>query len=210
MCRVIALPITCVAILCFVQRMSSAEGTSHEVSQPCCACKVCKLVCEQKKLTVTCYGCKCKDICIPGRSQDGCKHCATCSGASAAKCGECPPKCEFCWRDWCPCGCAEPRTIHLLTKYQAEKKVPWYHWEVVDAGTLDVSCCECITDTRDERIRRDHAITANRTLYKLAPSGVRVGETLEVTTEERLKIAAMFETVSGDDLANSARNAQLR
>jgi hypothetical protein len=208
--RLIALPITCVAILCCLQRMSSAEGTSQEVSHACCGCKVCKLVCEQKKLTVTCYGCKCKDICIPGRSQDGCKHCATCSGGSAAKCGECPPKCEFCWRDWCPCGCAEPRTIHVLTKYQAEKKIAWYHWEVVDGGTLDANCCQCITDTRDGDTKNDRAATANRTVYKIAPDGVRLGDTFEVTREERSKLAAMFETISGDDLENTRRDARSR
>jgi len=98
----------------------------------------------------------------------------------------------------------------VLTKYQAEKKIPWYHWEVVDGGTLDANCCECITDTRDERIRRDHAITANRTLYKIAPDGVRLGDTFEVTQEERSKLAAMFETISGDDLENTASDAKSR
>ena len=52
MCRVIALPTICVAILCSVPGLLAGEPTSHEVSHPCCACKVCKLVREQKKLTV--------------------------------------------------------------------------------------------------------------------------------------------------------------
>jgi hypothetical protein len=204
MCRVIALPTICVAILCSVPGLLAGEPTSHEVSHPCCACKVCKLVCEQKKLTVTCYGCKCKDICIPGRSEDGCKHCATCSGAAQAKCGECPPKCEFCWRDWFPCSCAEARTVHVLTKYQAEKKVPWYHWEVVDAAAINASCCERISDLHGDRAKRDDSNTSCRTIYKAAPEGVCIGEKLEVTAEERVKLASMFESET-DSQPNSGR-----
>jgi hypothetical protein len=85
----------------------------------------------------------------------------------------------------------------VLTKYQAEKKVPWYHWEVVDAGTLDTSCCECISDI-NENNSGPRSENARREIYKPAPDGVRIGDKLEVTEEERVKLAAAFITDSAD------------
>ena len=122
-------------------------------NRPACG-KVCKLVCETTKITVVGYGSKCDTICVPGPSCKGCKHCdCTCCPTDACGpcgtndgdvcCGPCckgccceatPAKIEFCWRDWVARGCAKPRTVKLLTKYQAEKEICWYHWEVVDAA----------------------------------------------------------------------------
>src|SRR5262249_55190151 len=118
--------------------------------RPTCG-KVCKLVCKEKTLTAVGYGCKCNTIAVPCPSCEGCKHCYCqccptdgCEPCGADKgdvcCGPCCPSCQavpakitFCWHDFFTCGGACPRTITLLTKYQAEKKICWYHWEVVDA-----------------------------------------------------------------------------
>ena len=73
-------------------------------SRPACG-KVCKLVCEPTKLTAVGYGCECKEICIPGPSRPGCKHCETRCCCDNEMEGA-RPKIEFCWYDWFACGCA--------------------------------------------------------------------------------------------------------
>lgn len=170
--------------------------------------KVCKLVCDTKTLTVTCYGCECDQVCIPDPSQPGCKHCSTncCNGVCGrgydcgyndlgcdvadycgtcgGGCGDCcqnhAPKCEFCWRDWCACGCATPRTVKKLTKYEAQKQICWYHWVVVDSCYCGCGCgcddacggavgCDCV--------------------YKEAPESAQIGDTFELSTDEQAEIA---------------------
>ena len=39
--------------------------------------KVCRLVCEEKKVEVFCWGCKCEEFCVPCHSKTGCQHCET-------------------------------------------------------------------------------------------------------------------------------------
>jgi hypothetical protein len=150
------------------------------------------LVCETKKLTAIGYGCESKDICLPDPSRVGCKHCAVCYGKSTSdacgNCQSCAPKCEFCWRDWFACGCAQPRTVHVLTKYQAEKKICWYHWEVVDAA-----CCDCVSQNGPVGTsEKSAAKPAGRSIYKLAPENAQLGKVLPVTDEEWVRLAAML------------------
>lgn len=138
-------------------------------SRPACG-KVCKLVCDTTTLVAVGYGCECQEICIPGPSRRGCKHCETrccCDNEIEG----CRPKIEFCWYDWFACGCAQPRTIRVLTKYQAEKEVPSYHWEVVDGCN---SCCPGECDC----------------VYKPAPPEARVGDVLALTDDERVQLAS--------------------
>jgi hypothetical protein len=180
-----------VALLCVLQAVAIAEEFCLEMSRPACG-KVCKLVCETKKLTAICYGSESKDICLPEPSRAGCKHCAVCCGKSASdacgNCQSCPPKCEFCWRDWFACGCAQPRTVRVLTKYQAEKKICWYHWEVVDAA-----CCDCVSPSGPAgATEKNTAKQAGRTIYKSAPENAQLGEVLPVTDEEWVKLAAVL------------------
>jgi len=179
-------------------RPAAADDFLLDRSRPACG-KVCKLVCEKKKLTAICYGCECKEICIPAASRQGCKHCATCYGdCTAEDCSDCqdhPPKCEFCWRDWFACGCAKPRTVKVLTKYQAEKEICWYHWEVVDAA-----CCDCVSKNSatlpGEKnaggpIGSDQTADA-RCLYKAAPEDAELGDVLPVSEEEWVKLVAVL------------------
>ena len=179
------------AIICLLQVVSSADELVLDGQRPACG-KVCKLVCETKKLTAIGYGCESKDICLPEPSRVGCKHCATCYGKSTTdacgNCRSCAPKCEFCWRDWFACGCAQPRTVHVLTKYQAEKKICWYHWEVVDAA-----CCDCVSQSGPPgTAERNAAKHAGRTIYKSAPANAQLGEVLPVSEEEWVKLAAVL------------------
>src|SRR5882757_1893391 len=187
----IRMPFASAAILCLLQAISVAEVLDLDGQRPTCG-KVCKLVCETKKLTSIGYGSECKDICLPDPSRAGCKHCAVCYGKCAGEacgnCQTCAPKCEFCWRDWFACGCAQPRTVHVLTKYQAEKKICWYHWEVVDAA-----CCDCVSPSGPVgTVEKSAAKHAGRSIYKLAPDNAQLGEVLPVTDEEWVRLAAVL------------------
>ncbi|MEX2307638.1 MAG: hypothetical protein WD738_08605 [Pirellulales bacterium] len=170
--------------------LPSLFGAAHEFAFDCGpnpSGKVCKLVCETKKLTGICYACECDEICIPGHSRPGCKHCATCDGELI--CGECEPscpdceahtpQCKFCWYDWFACGCAKPRTVKVLTKYQAEKEISWYHWEVVDAA-----CCECVADSG--------AAAPDRCVYKPAPPDAELGDIVAVSDDEWAELASIL------------------
>jgi hypothetical protein len=180
-----------VALLCFLQGVRAADEILLEGSRPACG-KVCKLVCATKKLTAIGYGTECKEICLPDPSREGCKHCAVCYGKcaadSCADCQNCPPKCQFCWRDWFACGCAQPRTVRVLTKYQAEKNICWYHWEVVDAA-----CCD--SESKSESVggaEKKSMKQARRIIYKPAPENAELGDVLPVTDEEWVKLAAVL------------------
>src|SRR2546423_1828823 len=71
-----------VAVVCRARTVMAADEFLLDGSRPACG-KVCKLVCETKKLTAICYGSENKDICLPEPSRAGCKHCAVCYGKSA-------------------------------------------------------------------------------------------------------------------------------
>ena len=185
------LPLAIVAVICLLQTVAGADEFLLDWSRPACG-KVCKLVCETKTLTATCYGCECKEICIPDPSRQGCKHCAVCYGKCAAdSCADCqdhPPKCQFCWRDWFACGCAQPRSVRVLTKYQAEKEICWYHWEVVDA-----TCCDCVSKNGPAGAAETNPTKlAGRTIYKPAPENAELGDVLPVSEEEWVKLAAVL------------------
>jgi hypothetical protein len=179
------------AVLCAWHGAAIGDEFCLDMTRPACG-KVCKLVCDTKKLTSIGYGIECKSMCIPEPSRAGCKHCAVCYGKNDGKpcdgCSNCPPKCEFCWRDWFACGCAQPRTVRVLTKYQAEKKICWYHWEVVDAA-----CCDCVSQSGPAAAPEKNAAKhVGRTIYKSAPENVQLGDVLPVSDEEWVKLAAVL------------------
>src|SRR4029078_9189808 len=86
-----------------------------------------------------------------------------------------------------PCGCAQPRTIHVLTKYQAEKKICWYHWEVVDAA-----CFNCVSQDASSATEKNGADHAGRVSDKSAAADAQLGEVLPVSDEEWVKLAAVL------------------
>ena len=97
--------------------------------------KVCRLVCEEKKVPVVCWGCECEDFCVPGPSHRDCKHCES-------VCDDCDPKIchkpkSFSWYDWLPASNAQIYTKTKLMKKTVTKTVPSYKWVVEDL------CCEC-------------------------------------------------------------------
>jgi hypothetical protein len=175
---------------CELRSVTKAQECPLDLSRPDCG-KICRLVCETKKLTAIGFGNECKTICIPGPSRPGCKHCAVCCGECkgdpCASCQESAPKCEFCWRDWFAYGCAQPRTVKVLTKWQAEKRICWYNWEVVDA-----SCCDCVGQTGNAAPDNLGIAQSPRShsFFKPAPDDARIGDQLPVSEEEWIKLAA--------------------
>jgi hypothetical protein len=99
---------------------------------------VCRLVCEEKKVEVLCYGCKQEDFCVPRHGRCGCEHCETVCG----ECEACDPKVphsepkRLIWLDWIPTG-AQMYTRTKLMRKTTTVKVPSYKWVVEDM------CAEC-------------------------------------------------------------------
>jgi hypothetical protein len=186
--------ITLIAIALFLllNSSASAQRCPLDLSRPACG-KVCKLVCETKKITAIGYGNECKLISLPPPSQPGCKHCSCCCGEVKCEPGQCcqpaAPKFEFCWRNWLVCGCACPRTVKVLTKWQVEKKIPWYHWEVIDAAKCDCAGNFQATGTNKLKIVQS---PASQDIYKPAPDEAEVGSSLPVTTAELAELSAAF------------------
>jgi len=61
----------------------------EEGSAPCGRAAACqtsyRLVPEDKRVDVVCWGCKCEDFCVPGPSKPGCRHCdAVCESCTAS------------------------------------------------------------------------------------------------------------------------------
>ena len=103
--------------------------------------QVCRLVREDKKVNIVCWGCKSEDFCAPGRScRDG-RHCEeVCEDCDGEVCAA--PK-TFVWYDWKP-GCAK----HIYTKKKLMKKtivksIPSYKWVVEDICGQCEGKCEC-------------------------------------------------------------------
>jgi hypothetical protein len=168
-----------IAVTCLLGAGMSQAGemTYGCAVRPACG-KICKLVCETKKLQAVGYGYKCESICIPSHSRHGSKHCdVTCCAGDDLE--GYAPKIEFCWYDWFACGCATPRTVKVLTKYQAEREVSAYHWEVMDATT-----CGCVA--------QNGGPADTNSIYKPAPPDAEVGKILAVTDQEWEELSPML------------------
>jgi len=97
-------------------------------------------VCEERKVEIVCWGCKCEDFCAPGCSKPGCLHCdEVCASCNApnGKSGVCCESKTYYWRDWIPWGNGMLLTKKKLMKKVETKKIPVYKWVVEDV------CAEC-------------------------------------------------------------------
>jgi hypothetical protein len=88
---------------------------------------------EERKVDVTCWGCKCEDFCVNGPSKPGCQYCEEICGPDETgdKAVICAKAKRFVWTDWIP-GCAEVHTRKKLMKKTVAKKLPGYKWVVED------------------------------------------------------------------------------
>ena len=105
--------------------------------------KVCRLVCETKKIETVCYGCECEDFCLPGKSCRGCLNSEeVCAEGCSEDCCAHKPLCNLEWFNWTP-GCAKVHNRKKLVKYIVVKEVPSYKWKVeeVCAGCCPDSAC---------------------------------------------------------------------
>ena len=101
--------------------------------------KACKLVCEDKKVEVVCWGCKCEQFCVPGPGCPTCKHCqCICENCKDGKAvgGVCSEPKRFIWSDWRP-SWAEMYTRTKLMRKTETVSVPTYKWVTEDI------CCDC-------------------------------------------------------------------
>lgn len=81
-------------------RATGGQECCHHCGCNCHVRKVCKVVCDTKKVPEVSYEVKCEDICLPGKSH---------------KCG-----CE-----WIP-SCGRVKTVKKLVKVETTKTVPVY------------------------------------------------------------------------------------
>jgi len=127
---------------CAALLLTTLLATPAQADVGCCAecgchtpCrKVCRLVCEEKKVDVTCWGCKCEEFCVPNPSCPGCRHCKTVCADCKAKCDPKAPHTEpkaFVWFNWFPNG-ARIYTRAKLMKKTETVTVPGYKWVVED------------------------------------------------------------------------------
>jgi len=99
--------------------------------------KVCRLVCEEKKVQVTCWGSQREDFCLPGPSRPGCRHCELVCDDNSDPNSVCSHSKRFIWTDWLPADCGKVFTKTKLMKRTVTKKVPSYKWVVEDL------CADC-------------------------------------------------------------------
>jgi hypothetical protein len=73
----------------------------------------------------------------------------------------------------------------VLTKYEAEKEIAWYHWEVVDAAS-----CGCVAKSGKP--------ATNRCVYKPAPMDAQLGDILPVSDDEWSELASILRPAEKD------------
>ncbi len=106
--------------------------------------KVCRLVCENKKITAICWGCACENFCLPGPSTPSCRNCEmVCDETSDPKAPCVQPK-KLVWTDWIPGQCGKVFTKKKLMKRTVTKSVPSFKWVVEDLCPQCESNCEAV------------------------------------------------------------------
>lgn len=127
------------------ERARAADGHCSKCGQSVGCRPVCRLVCETKKLSVTCWGCETEDFCVPGPSRPGCE----CGEPACDGCGESPcpslPLRRFTWTEWIPSRQATVKTKRKLMKRTVTKTVPSYKWVVETLCGPCEAACEVVT-----------------------------------------------------------------
>jgi hypothetical protein len=119
--------------------------------------KICRLVTEEKPISITCWGCQCEDICLPGPSKPGCEHCSmVCAADDSCRHQDSiqtEPK-RFVWKDWLP-GSAKIYSKTRLMKKTVTKQLPAHKWVVEDV------CDQCLVDVQKSTVlsAQDHAVS---------------------------------------------------
>lgn len=128
---------TIAAVLPIAGRTYAGLGGCAHCGRGVACEKTCRLVREDKKVDIVCWGVKCEPFCLPCHSKRDCKH-------HEQVCDDCDEEDEdistrpkkFVWYEWIP-GCAKIETKKKLMKKTITKKIPSYKWVVEDL------CAEC-------------------------------------------------------------------
>lgn len=115
--------------------------------------KVCRLVCEEKKVQVVVWGVKCEEFCTPDPSCPDHEHCETIC-ASVKPSDPCSAPKAFRWIHWQPAECGTVHTKKKLMKKTVTKTIPSYKWVVEDL------CPACQTRCAQLAIPKDAEIPA--------------------------------------------------
>ncbi len=147
-CAIVALATIGLVTLGIVPDTSFAQESctcAHCKKQTPCT-KVCHLVCEEKKIEITCWGCEREEFCVPGPSIPKCDHCKefNCSCEVGLKQKVTSKPKPFCWTNWLPGG-ASVRSRKKLMKRTETQTVPSHKWVVEDL------CGECKQQIADAK-----------------------------------------------------------
>ncbi len=138
---------------------------AQSVPGDCCDCqcahcgcqahcqKFCHVVCEWKDVKETIYGCRCKDVCIPGRSEKECTKIDECASYNCPLTHDYKPLYSI----WNPSECSRIRPVTKLVKYEVTHKVPVYKWVV------EYCCPNCCCAMSNEAPQTDpHGAVENQ------------------------------------------------
>jgi hypothetical protein len=164
-------------------------GASYSIAGDCCCAhcggndrcqKVCRLVCEEKKIDVVCWGCVCEDFCLPKHNKPGCEHCkivcADCDQACNCEAPYVKPK-RFVWTDWIP-GCATIHTKKKLMKKTETVTVKSFKWVVEDLCSSCEARCDCATIEPGDDVPPPPAAAGVELLYGVAVAPHLAGESI--------------------------------
>lgn len=135
---------TASAIVFDVSMLTAGEGCCAHCGCVAACQKTCRLVTEEKKVEVICWGCKCEDFCVGCHSTPGCTHCEEVCGAcdeTGKPSGVCAKPQRFLWTEWTP-GSATVFTKKKLMKKTITKKVPSHKWVVEDLCPSCRAACQ--------------------------------------------------------------------
>lgn len=132
------------AIAAPIRRVIAGEGLCCRM----CSCndgeKVCRLVCEEKKVQVVVWGMKCEDFCAPDPSCPDHEHCETIC-ASTKPTDPCSAPKTFRWIHWQPASCGTVYTKKKLMKKTVTRTIPSYKWVVEDLCPSCQARCAQVT-----------------------------------------------------------------
>ena len=122
--------------------------------------KICRLVTENRKVTITCWGVQSEDFCDPCPSERGCEHCEMVCDESHAPIAPCVRPKRFVWTEWLPTGTRRIYTKKKLMKKTVTKTIPSYKWVVEDLCTQCEPSCQSVTVPPDTKIPPVPAVDA--------------------------------------------------
>ena len=131
------------SVVCLLTPAQARDGCCTHCGCTANCRKVCRLVCEDKKVEVVCWGCKCEEFYVAGPSKPGCKHCECVCGTCDEKRSDstvCTKPKRYVWFDWLP-GCAQCYTRTRLMKKTVTVTVPSHKWVVEELCTECAAAC---------------------------------------------------------------------